>query len=109
MSAPPFQTNKEEAPVPRRHRQLGVGEVDMDPFPGGVHVGGGGTAAGPAAAAVNNPQRNGNLVGPMNPMFHPLVVQPKQGPRFDPFGPVPGKGNAVGGEPDPDHLMPFQS
>lgn len=93
----------------------GYGASDMDPFAGGVHIGGNvGGLRDPAGGAFG--PGSGNQIGPDHPMFFPGAYEDPSGgygptggfgpggygsglpqPRFDPFGPVLGPHTDIGG------------
>ena len=108
--------------VPRFGGASGVGSGDLDPFPGGVHIGGPGRGGGGFGTGGAVGPNGGNLVGPNHPLFDPnggfgpggyggefggeyggygpggaggYGGLPQQ--RFDPFGPVPGPNTDIGG------------
>lgn len=89
----------------------GYGASDVDPFAGGVHIGGNnGGLYGPASSNPFGPGA-GNQIGPDHPMFFPGggYEDPYGGgcgggygaglpqPRFDPYGPVLGPNTDIGG------------
>jgi len=103
----------------------GVGNRDLEPFPGGVHIGPIHGGAGGVGGDGNVNGGGGSLVGPNNPIFQPDYYDEDYGgypygggggggggagmpsglggigglpqPRFDPFGPVLGPNVDPGG------------